>query len=79
MLPYIFFTLTDLKAADGKDYSSLFSAKYNGFAVLDMTYQASAEAAPITLKGAELNELVANAPIVITTNRDDVAHSYRTH
>lgn len=68
----IFFTLTGLQAADGKDYSSLFSAKYNGFAVLDMTYQASAEAAPITLKGAELGELVADAPIVITTNRDDV-------
>lgn len=68
----IFFTLTDLKAADGKDYSSLFSAKYNGFTVLDMTYQASAEAAPITLKGAELNELAADAPIVITTNRDDI-------
>lgn len=68
----IFFSLTDLQAADGKDYNSLFSAKYNGFAVLDMTYQASAEAAPITLKGAALDELVADAPIVITTNRDEV-------
>lgn len=68
----IYFSLTGLQAADGKDYSSLFSAKYNGFTVLDMTYQASAEAAPITLKSASLDELVADAPIVITTNRDDV-------
>lgn len=68
----IYFSLTGLQVADGKDYSALFSAKYNGFTVLDMTYQASAEAAPITLKGAELDQLVADAPIVITTNRDDV-------
>lgn len=65
-------SLTDLKAADGKDYSALFSAKYNGFTVLDMTYQASATAAPVTLRGAELGELVSDAPIVITTNRDEV-------
>lgn len=68
----IFMSLTDLQAADGKDYSALFSAKYNGFAVLDMTYQASTEAAPITLKGAQLAELVTDAPIVISTNRDGV-------
>ena len=62
----------ELKAADGKDYSALFSAKYNSFAVLDMTYQASAEAAPVSLKGASLGEFVADAPVVITTNYDNV-------
>ena len=68
----IYLSLNNLKAADGKDYSTLFSAKYNGFTVLDMTYQANSEAAPVTLKGAELVELVSDAPIVITTNRDEV-------
>lgn len=68
----VYMSLIDLKAADGKDYSALFSAKYNGFAVLDMTYQASAEAAPVSLKGASLGVFVADAPVVITTNYDSV-------
>lgn len=68
----IYLSLNNLKAADGKNYSTLFSAKYNGFTVLDMTYQANKESAPVTLKGAELAELVSDAPIVITTNRDEV-------
>lgn len=64
------FSLLDLKAANGKDYKSLFSAKYNGFTVKSMTYQASADAAPQEISGAELDSLVSDQPIVIQTNFD---------
>ena len=68
----IYMSLANLKAADGKDYNALFTAKYNGFTVLDMTYQASADAAPISLSGASLDKFIEEAPIVITTNLDEV-------
>ncbi len=66
----VLFCLSDLKAANGKSYNTLFSAKYNGFTVKSMTYQASADAAPQEINGAELDSLVSDQPIVIQTNFD---------
>ncbi len=66
----VLFCLSDLKAANGKNYSTLFAAKYNGFTVKSMTYQASADAAPQEINGAQLDSLVSDQPIVIQTNFD---------
>ena len=68
----VYLTLTDLKAANGKNYQSLFTAKYNGFTVQSMTYQASADAAPQEMIGAEMDSLVSEQPITIKTNYDNV-------
>ncbi len=66
----VYLTLTNLKAANGKNYQSLFTAKYNGFTVQSMTYQASTDAAPQEMIGAELDSLVSDQPITIKTNYD---------
>lgn len=66
----IIVTLTNLVAAASGEYRHLFIAKYDGFTVLDMTYQASSDAAPLSISGATLDSLISDAPIVISTNMD---------
>ncbi len=68
----VYLKFDNLKAADGKNYSQLFTAKYNGFTVKSMTYQASADAAPQEMIGAEMDSLVSEQPITIQTNYDSV-------
>lgn len=68
-----------LVAADGQDYSSKFTAVYDGFAVTSATYQANSESAAIDWIGAQLDTLKSGAVLNFTINKTTDEVGYMTY
>lgn len=72
-------TFAGLKAADGQDYSSKFTAVYDGFAVTSATYQANNESAAIDWVGGQLDTLMCGAQLTFAINKTTDEVGYMTY
>lgn len=64
-------SLLNVEVADGYDHATALTASYNGFILKKVTYQETPESAAISLIGASLEQLTAEAVISVSTNMND--------
>ena len=72
-------SFANLVAADGQDYSSKFSAVYDGFAVTSATYQANSASAAIDWVGGQLDTLMCGAQLTFAINKTTDEVGYMTY